>query len=80
MVAYDYEWHHELIGKNDERGYLVPYRDYQKMAEKVLYIFSHPEESREKARLAREFTLEHYSKERVVALERDAFQKYMSKK
>lgn len=45
----------ELVGENEERGYLFEYNNKEQIKEKINYIISHPEEAAEKAKKAREF-------------------------
>ena len=51
-VAYDVEWHRELIRDHDT-GLLVPYRDYAAMAKAILWMLDHPSEAKMLGRHAR---------------------------
>jgi glycosyltransferase involved in cell wall biosynthesis len=76
IVAYDYEWHPEVIGR-DERGYLVPFRDYRAMAEKIEYVFNHYGEALGKASSARLFAIKEFNKDAIISLERSVFEKFL---
>jgi len=78
IVAYDFEWHSEFIGKN-ERGMLVPFGDYHKFAEEVLGLLENPRLREKLGKTARSYALKHYSKknsiEKELNLYRDIFEK-----
>jgi len=76
IVAYDYEWHPEVIGK-DERGYLAAFRDYEMLADKVAYVLENYDEAIARARKARTFALENFSKDHVTAIEKNVYEKYL---
>ncbi len=42
----------ELVGENEERGYLFDYNHKEQIREKINYIISHPEEAKEKSKKA----------------------------
>jgi len=77
IVAYDYEWHPEVIGR-DERGYLADFRNYTMLAEKVLHVLGSYDEALTKARKAREFTIENFSKDKILSLEQGVFERYFN--
>jgi glycosyltransferase involved in cell wall biosynthesis len=60
--------------KNRKDGIIVPARNVDALADAILWCYQHPEESRvmgraARARIEREFTLEHYN-QRIIALYR----------
>lgn len=78
IVAYDFEWHSEFIGRN-ERGALVPFGDCNGFAGVVLGLL---EDAKARARLGREaraYALTNYSRKDCIAKEikcyRDIFTK-----
>jgi glycosyltransferase involved in cell wall biosynthesis len=73
VVAYDIEWHHELI-KNERTGLLVPYRDYVEMAQAALWLLGHPEEARRLGERAREAALRQYDPKKMLRKEIDCFE------
>jgi len=61
----------ELVGENEERGYLFDYNNKEQIKEKINYIISHPEEAAERAKKARDFVA-NFSKDKMIAkLERE---------
>ncbi len=42
----------ELVGENEERGWLFDYNNKEQIKEKINYIIAHPEEAKEKAKKA----------------------------
>ena len=79
IVAYDYEWHDEFIGKN-ERGILVPLGDCRRFAEEVVRLISDEALRRKYGQAARAYALENYSRESAVRKERDAYTGLLKKK
>ena len=65
VVAYDVEWHNELI-RNSKTGYLVPNRDVQSAAEAICYLLRHPDEGKRLAAAARELAVRNHSRETVT--------------
>lgn len=72
-VAYDIEWHRELI-RNGETGLLVTYRDVRAFAEAAVKVLSNPERAAELGRAARELAIRQHSRAAIAEQERD----YMS--
>ena len=56
----------ELVGENEECGYLFEYNNQEQIKEKINYIIGHPEEAKEKAKKAREF-IANFSKEKMMS-------------
>ena len=77
IVAYDYEWHPEVIGK-DERGYLVEFRNYRAMAEKVCYVLDNYNEALDKAKKARDFIAKNFDKNVITSTERSVFERFFN--
>lgn len=65
IIAYDFEWHSEFIGKN-ERGILIPFGDYNKFAEEVLDVLANPGLRNKLGENAKSYALKNYSRERSV--------------
>lgn len=69
IVAYDVEWHSEMI-RDGHEGVLVPYRDTDAMAEAICDLLADPGCSDRLARAARERMLEFMQPDVVLAHER----------
>lgn len=69
VVAYDYEWHPELI-RDGETGLLAAYRDPAAMAAGVLRLLRDPEMGARLGRNARKRVLEHYHPDDALQDER----------
>jgi glycosyltransferase involved in cell wall biosynthesis len=76
IVAYDIEWHSELI-KNEETGLLVRYRDFKGMASAILRIFKNYEEANFWGKNAREYAMSMFEIERILSFERKCFSKFL---
>jgi len=76
VVAYDFEWHGEFIGKN-ERGLLVPFGDYEKFAESVLQVLEDESLRKSLGKAAREYALAHYGREEAVAKEKELYSRLL---
>ena len=48
----------ELIGENEERGYLYQANNPNSLADKIKYVLNHPKEVEEKEKLAQKYVLE----------------------
>ena len=78
VVAYDIEWHRELIRDHDT-GLLVPYRDHEAMAEAVLWILDHPSEAHALGKHGREAGLQNFRPRRLMENERACFERLLSR-
>jgi len=76
IIAYDFEWHDEFIGKN-ERGMLVPFGDCRMFAESVLKVLADESLRKDLGRLARGYALEHYTRAPSVEKERRAYKRLL---
>ena len=76
VVAYDVEWHSELI-RNHQTGMLVPYRDVNKMADAVEWILAHPAEARAMGVAGRELALAQHRPEQVLREEVASYQRLL---
>lgn len=77
IVAYDVEWHRELI-RNHETGLLVPYRDYAAMATAILWTFDHPSEGKTLGRNARMAALQQFHPKELLERETACFERLLS--
>ena len=50
----------------DERGWLVPASDVEKLAEQILYAIAHPDEAQERAQKAQAYAQATYSEEVIM--------------
>jgi len=73
VVAYDVEWHSELI-RNEETGLLVPYKDYKAMAFAILRVLRNPREADSWGKNAREYALLLFNRKRILSIERESFE------
>ncbi len=78
IVAYDFEWHSEFIGKN-ERGILVPFGDYCKFAEEVLRVIEDFRLREKLGKEARSYALKHYLRKDSVEREIGFYKKLFNK-
>jgi len=62
----------ELVGENEERGYLFEYNNKVQIKEKIEYIKNHQEEVKEKAKKAQEF-VSSFNKEKMIERLLDLF-------
>ncbi len=76
VVAYDVEWHRELI-RNHNTGLLVPSRDYAAMATAILWVFDHPSEARTFGAHARAVTLEQFHPRKLLREEIACFERVL---
>lgn len=79
IVAYDFEWHSEFIG-NNERGLLVPFGDYNAMAEGIIRFLGNKELSNKFGEKAREYALSKYTRKRSTENELGAYKKIFRKR
>lgn len=64
IVAYDYEWHPELI-RSEQNGILVPYRDASAMGRAAAGLLADPERARALGRAARAEALDAHGLDRI---------------
>lgn len=79
VIAYDYEWHPELI-KHKQTGLLVPYKDYRKLAQTILYVFTHSDEVNSYGRAARKAALENHHPDDAAEDERRIYYDLFSRR
>ena len=77
IVAYDVEWHRELI-RNLETGLLVPNRDYAGMATAILWTLDHPSEAKTLGRNARMTALQRFHSKELLEREKACFERLLS--
>jgi len=70
IVAYDYEWHSEVVRTGDT-GILVPYRDTDALAAAICALLDDPERAEHLAQRARAQVLDIMEPARLLAEERD---------
>jgi glycosyltransferase involved in cell wall biosynthesis len=76
VVAYDVEWHSELI-RSGETGLLVPYRDISAMARAVCGLLDDPIQAAQLGQKARAATLEMMDPARLMEHERSEYRKLL---
>lgn len=64
VIAYDIEWHAEIVIDNYS-GFLVPFRDIDAFAAKLVHVINHEEEAKQVARRGRYLTSIAFNKERI---------------
>lgn len=77
IVAYDAEWQSELIRDNEE-GYLVPFRDVGALSEKTLALLNDDDERQRMGQRARERAFHQHHPDVVFAKERALFEKLLT--
>jgi glycosyltransferase involved in cell wall biosynthesis len=76
IIAYNRDWQVDFLEKSGA-GIIVPFRDWQKMAEKAVYLVNNPEEAALIASCARKAGLEACDVEKLYGHERHEFEKLM---
>ena len=79
IVVYDFEWHSEFIG-NNENGVLVPMGDTAKFAVEVARLLSDDALGKRYGAAARTHALKHYSRAVSVKKEREAYERIFKKR
>lgn len=77
IVAYDVDWHSELV-RTGETGILVPYRDADQMAAAVVDILADPVRAALLGAAGRAFALKVMDPARLLEHERDAYRKVLA--
>ncbi len=78
IVAYDRDWQLDFITRTGA-GVIVPFRDWQKMAETAVHLIHNPEEARRIGESSRRAGLEACDTERLYAHERNEFAKLIKR-
>lgn len=73
IVAYDYDWQGEII-HSGETGELVQNGNWQRMAERALWLLENPDEAAERGRAARRLALKMMSPEKMNYHEIEAYE------
>lgn len=73
IVAYDYEWHPEVI-RHLETGILVPFGDYEQMAEWVVRLIHEPALAQRLGHAAREFVLTEHRPAKAMRRYREIYE------
>lgn len=72
LVCYRHDWHEDLIGEN-ERGYLIPFRDTRTFGETIAKVLKTPDEAAVRSRRATEFARHEFSYERYAQVQADVY-------
>jgi len=78
IVAYDVDWHSELI--HDGSGILVPYRDWVSMADEASKLLADKDRAETMGRKARQVALAQHSLDVVQEQERQCFNRVLSER
>ena len=76
-VAYDFEWHGEMVA-HEERGLMVPYRDWKAMADAGLRILESPDEHARYSAASMAFARTHHAQSAVIAGVNDAYRRLLA--
>ena len=76
IVAYDFEWHSELLDRRS--GILVPYRDYVAMGEAMVRLLRDPALADQMARRARQKCLEMMDPKKLADHERAVYESILA--
>ena len=68
VIAYDIEWHSDLIF-DDYTGFLVPFRDKEAMAQKLVYVDQNYEEAKKVGMRGCDLARVAFDKEKILAKE-----------
>jgi glycosyltransferase involved in cell wall biosynthesis len=77
IIAYDRDWQPEFI-ENNNAGFVVPFRDWQKMAERSIYLVQNPSTAREFGKGARNGGLKICDLEKLYGHEIAEFKKILN--
>ena len=78
IVAYELDWQPEFIAR-DGAGIIVPFRDWQKMAEAAVHLIQYPEEARKMGESSRRTGLEACDSDKLYGHERTEFDKLLKR-
>jgi glycosyltransferase involved in cell wall biosynthesis len=78
IVAYDRDWQLDFVEKNGA-GLIVPFRDYEKMAEAAIYLIQHPDKAKEMAEASRKIGIEVSDLEKIFGHEQREFDKILKR-
>ncbi|HMI77834.1 MAG TPA: glycosyltransferase family 4 protein, partial [Ferruginibacter sp.] len=78
IVAYDRDWQLDFISRNSA-GVIVPFRDWQKMAESAVHLIRDPEEAKRMGAASRKTGVEASDTEKIYEHERSEFDKILKR-
>ena len=76
IIAYDRDWQLDYITKS-KAGKIVPFRDWEKMAEEGIYLINNPAISKEYSKNSRNYALELSDRDKLYAHEQAEFKKIL---
>lgn len=79
IVAYDRDWQVDFLEKSGA-GVIVPFRDWQKMAESAVYLINNPEEANVMAKCARMAGLDACNIEKLYDHEKNEFDNLLKRR
>lgn len=79
IVAYDRDWQVDFVEKNNA-GFIVPFRDWKKMAEAAIALVHHPEKAGEMAKASRKAGLDAADIDKLYEHEHKEFDKILKRK
>lgn len=77
IVAYDRDWQKDFVGKSGA-GLIVPFLDWQKMAEAATYLFRHPDDAKRMGEASRQKGLDECDLDKLYEHERREFEKLLA--
>jgi len=78
IIAYDFEWHSELIVDNYS-GILVDFRDIPALSQAMEFILDHPQKGRQYGLRAREIGRSLFLPDNIIAKEKEIYSKVIKK-
>ncbi len=78
LVAYDRDWQLDFVTKSGN-GIVVPFRDWQKMAEEAIHLIQYPEETKRYSEASRRIGLTFCDTDKIYAHEQNEFNKLIQK-
>jgi len=79
VIAYDIEWHYELI-KENETGFLIEKNNIDKVVEKIVYLMDNPDIANKLGKNARKFVLERHNIKTVTKMKQKIYKEILSEK
>ena len=77
VVAYDVEWHHELV-KDNQTGFLVKEHNIEELVKKVAFLMDHPKEANRMGKNAQALVFEKHDIEKTSAIKRQCYEELLA--
>ena len=78
VIAYDIEWHYELV-KNNETGFLIEENNIDEVVKKIIYLLDNPSIAEKLGKNARELALKRHDMNNVIKIKQNIYEGVLSK-